>query len=126
MHLAGQTATFQGEVLSDTLDAGHEAYFFIKDFAGDYSTSILTYEPIVGAGPFSFSVALDPGLGRHVQYGFQIIGPNCWSTDVPSFGSIVVATVPEPASLLLVLAAGLIMRRPLGPRESPRSRDDNY
>jgi hypothetical protein len=34
----------------------------------------------------------DPEAGRHVQYGFQISGPNVWITDAGPFGMVRVAS----------------------------------
>lgn len=108
--LAGQVMTFEGEVLSNTFDPAYEAYLFIKDFAPDYSSVIETYLPIV-PGAFSFSANLDPGLGRHVQYGTQVIGANVWPTDVDLFGHAVIGTIPEPGSLCLLALGGLALIR---------------
>ncbi len=71
--LAGETLTFEGTVLSNTFTAAHEITIFIKDFVPDFSSfnaSTIT----AAAGAFSISLALDPGAGRHVQYGFETIG----------------------------------------------------
>jgi hypothetical protein len=108
--LAGQTMTFEGEVLSNTLDPEWEAYLFIKDFEPDFSSFIETKIPIV-PGPFSFSATLDPGLGRHVQYGTQVIGANVWPTDLDLVGYAVIGTIPEPASLVLLALGGLALAR---------------
>lgn len=49
---------------------------------------------------------------RHVQYGFQLKGPNVWATDTAPFGNIQIAAVPEPSvSALAGLAAGLVVLR---------------
>ncbi len=67
--LAGETLTFEGEVLSNSLTAAHNSTIFIKDFAPDFSSFNVTAIPAT-PGPFSINLALDPGAGRHVQYGF--------------------------------------------------------
>jgi len=107
--LAGQTVTFEGTVLSNTYTAAHQASIFIRDFAPDFSSFTETIVPAV-PGPFSISLATDPGLGRHVQYGFQSRGENVWITDVAPFGNVVFAT-PEPASIAMLGLGGLTLLR---------------
>ncbi|TWT97748.1 hypothetical protein Pla108_19000 [Botrimarina colliarenosi] len=107
--LAGQTVTFEGTVLSNTYTAAHSASIFIRDFAPDYSSSNDIFVP-VSPGPFSVSLVTDPGLGRHVQYGFQSKGENVWVTDTAPFGSVVIGTVgvvPEPTTAAIVGMLGL-------------------
>jgi hypothetical protein len=104
--LSGQPVTFEGGVLANTLvgqvnalGLGWTAVAFIKDFAPDYSSSVSVTAPL---NPGSFGITLntinDPL--RHVQYGFEVIGPDVWATDVGQFGSIQI--VPEPASVALL------------------------
>lgn len=114
--LANETVTFNGTVLSNTLTSAHQAYVFIKDFAPDYSSVNVTQVPITTAGPFSISLNTLPGSGRHVQYGFQMVGVNVWSTDVAPFGTVVIgpAAIPEPTTLGAIAATGaavLVRRR---------------
>ena len=105
--LSGQSVTFEGVVLSNTYTSAHTASIFIRDFAPDYSSSNDVFIPAT-PGPFSFSLATNPGPGRHVQYGFQTAGENVWVTDVAPFGNVVFGpAVPEPASALLVGAVSL-------------------
>ncbi|RMF84948.1 MAG: PEP-CTERM sorting domain-containing protein [Planctomycetota bacterium] len=108
--LAGETLTFEGTVLSNTFTPAHNTVIFIKDFAPDFSSFNITTVPAV-PGPFSVSMALDPGPGRHVQYGFQTVGVNVWPTDVAPFGNVVIGTIPEPASLSLLALGGLLAVR---------------
>lgn len=88
----GQTVTFQGTVLSNSLTGPHVAKAFIRDFAPDYS-SFNESAVVLAPGPFSINLLTDIGVGRHVQYGFNFNGPNVWVTDVAPFGNAVVQTV---------------------------------
>ncbi len=114
----GQTLTFEGNVLAnslvgkvDALGNGWTAVAFIKDFAPDYSSNFNVTAPLT-AGGFSISLNTVNDPLRHVQYGFEVIGPDVWITDNPNFGSIQI--VPEPGVLSLVgLGLGLsaLLRR---------------
>ena len=84
--LAGQTVTFTGEVLSNTLTGAHTSVAFIKDFAPDYSSFDVASVPLPSSGVFSVELATSGDLGRHVQYGFTTTGENVWVTDVASLG----------------------------------------
>lgn len=112
--LPGQTLTFSGLVLANTLTFadnpsntdplgnGWTAVAFIKDFASDYSSFVGTTVPLT-AGPFSISLPTINDPARHVQYGFEVIGPDVWITDNGTYGSVQVTAVPEPSSIALVL-----------------------
>ena len=110
----GQTLTFSGDVLSSTLlnvgnvnaiGNGWTSIAFIKDFAPDYSSSVVSSTPIVN-GVFNISLATINDPTRHIQYGFETIGPDVWATDVGLFGTIVVSPVPEPMTLSLAGLGG--------------------
>jgi hypothetical protein len=103
--LPGQLVTFTGNVLSNTLLPSHTSVAFIKDFAPDYSSFNTITAPLT-PGVFSISLATNPDPTRHVQYGFETIGPDVWITDVDPYGSVKVTAIPEPASLGL---AGIVM-----------------
>jgi hypothetical protein len=116
----GQTLTFTGDVLANTLvghvDAngnGWTSVAFVKDFAPDYSSSVMTTVPLVN-GVFSVSLATINDPARHVQYGFETVGPDVWATDVAPYGNVQVTAVPEPSTLALIglgLAGLMIVRR---------------
>jgi hypothetical protein len=112
--LSGQTVTFEGTVLSSSLTSAHSAVVFIKDFAPDYSSHVPVTIPVT-PGPFSISLNTLPGVGRHVQYGFAMTGPNVWITDVGPFGSVQITAIPEPTTLA-ASALGLIGLVALGRR----------
>jgi uncharacterized protein (TIGR03382 family) len=104
--LSGQNVTFQGNILSNTLVSPYTSVAFIKDFAPDYSSNVTMTVP-VSPGPFSLTMFTIPAPGRHVQYGFETIGPDAWSTDVDSKGSVVINAVPEPATMTLAGLAAM-------------------
>jgi hypothetical protein len=118
---AGQTLNFSGNVLANTL-VGHvnqlgngwTSVAFIKDFAPDYSSSVSVTAPLVN-GVFNLSLGLANDPARHVQYGFETVGPDVWATDVGPYGSIQITAVPEPSSLalfgLVALVASCARRR---------------
>jgi hypothetical protein len=99
--LAGQTVTFTGIVLDNSLTSAHTSVAFIKDFAPDYSSSVSTTIPLT-PGTFSISLPAINDPNRHVQFGFETIGVDVWSTDVGPFGQVDVTSVPEPTSLALL------------------------
>jgi hypothetical protein len=116
---SGQTLTFTGNVLANTL-VGHTnqigngwtSVAFIKDFAPDYSSFVSVTAPLVD-GVFSISLATVNNPARHIQYGFETIGPDVWATDVGPYGNIQIAPVPEPSMLgfLALSALGLVCGR---------------
>ena len=88
--LAGQTVTFSGEVLSNTLTSAHTVVAFIKDFAPDFSSFVQTTVVLSAPGPFSVTQTAVDAPGRHVQWGFQTTGVNVWVTDLAPFGTMVI------------------------------------
>lgn len=113
--LSGQNVTFTGNVLSNTFISPYTSVAFIKDFAPDFSSNVTVSAPLT-PGVFSISLATLPGAGRHVQYGFETIGPNVWVTDRGPIGTAQVTAIPEPALLTMVGIAALCLaarrRRP--------------
>jgi hypothetical protein len=115
---SGVTLTFEGNVLANTLfghvDAngnGWTSVAFIKDFAPDYSSFTSVTVPLT-PGYFNVSLAIAADPARHVQYGFETIGPDVWATDVGPYGSIQI--IPEPGSLALLglgLGVTALLRR---------------
>ncbi len=91
--LVGETLTFSGTVLSNSLTFDYETIAFIKDFTPDYSSFTQEIFYLDGPGPFSITLPTLPDPGRHVQYGFQMIGPNVWVTDVAPFGDVQIEAV---------------------------------
>jgi hypothetical protein len=100
--------TFTGNVLSNNLVGavnqlgnGWTSVAFIKDFAPDYSSSVSVTAPLVN-GVFSINMNTINDPTRHVQYGFETIGPDVWAGDPLTFNSIQVTGVPEPTSISLL------------------------
>jgi hypothetical protein len=90
---AGQQVVFTGTVLSNTLASGYTSMAFIKDFSPDYSSFRTATVPLA-PGVFSVSLATGPQAGRHVQFGFETIGPDVWITDRAPIGTVQVTTGP--------------------------------
>jgi hypothetical protein len=99
----GQTLSFTGSVLANTLVSPYTSVAFIKDFAPDYSSSISITAPMVN-GVFNISLATINDPSRHIQYGFETIGPDVWITDVASKGLVQITAVPEPSFVALAMA----------------------
>jgi hypothetical protein len=118
---SGQALTFTGNVLANTLVGqtnqignGWTSVAFIKDFAPDYSSNVTVTAPLVN-GVFSINLNTINDPARHIQYGFETIGPDVWITDVAPYGNIQIAAVPEPSIFALAgfgaAALSLIRRR---------------
>ena len=95
----GTTLTFNYNVVANTLASGYSAQAFIKDFAPDYSSVTQTTAALTpGAG--SVSLLTSANAGDHIQYGFEMFGPNANPATVAALGTVVIA----PATV--VIAAG--------------------
>lgn len=88
--MAGQTVTFSGMVLANSLTSAHTVVAFVKDYAPDFSSFNQSTVVLGAPGPFSVSLATVNDPARHVQWGFQMVGVNVWVTDVAPFGTITV------------------------------------
>jgi hypothetical protein len=105
----GTTMTFSGTILSTNLlnpahtnaeGNGWTCTAFIKDFAPDYSSAMITRVDLATNESPTFSITyttLNDQPRRHVQWGFETIGPDVWATDpsLPGLGKIVVAPYPN-------------------------------
>lgn len=110
--LTAVTVQLEGVVTNFSLTSAHQAIAFIRDFAPDFSSVVEQTVPLTATGAFSVSLNTINDPNRHVQYGFQLKGPNVWATDTAPFGNIQIAAVPEPSvSALAGLAAGLVVLR---------------
>ena len=89
--LSGQTVNFSGTVAANTLSGTHTTLAFIKDFAPDYSSNVSSTVPLT-AGNFSITLITDPDPNRHIQYGFQVVGPPVPLANIGLFGSVQINT----------------------------------
>jgi hypothetical protein len=94
--LPGQTVTFTGCVLTNTLTSEHVATAFVKDYAPDFSTYNVSSVVLPTSGAFTVSLATVDDPARHVQWGFTMYGVNVWITDLGPYGSVTVG--PESAT----------------------------
>jgi hypothetical protein len=86
--LAGQTVTFMGTCISNSLVSPYTSVAFIKDFVPDFSSSTSVSVPMAEGTPFSISLATTPG--HHIQYGFETIGPDARIATIASLGQVIV------------------------------------
>ncbi|MFN8588280.1 MAG: hypothetical protein U0704_10830 [Candidatus Eisenbacteria bacterium] len=97
--LPGVTLNFSGTVVSNTLTSAHVARAFIRDFAPDFSSVVETSVVLPVSGNFNLTLATQNDPGRHVQWGFQMKGPNVWVTDTAPFGAVVIGPLaPVPTT----------------------------
>lgn len=113
---AGITLTFTGTVLSNSLaqgpvDAtghGWTTVAFIKDFAPDYSSFVSSVVPLP-PGVFSVSLNTINDPARHVQFGFQTIGPNVWAGDPLSTPEVLITAIPEPSGAAMAALGAVLL-----------------
>ena len=111
--LPGVTVTFTGTVLANSLVSnsntnpagnGWTSVAFIKDFAPDFSSSVSVTTPLTNGTVFSISLATVNDPARHVQYGFETVGPCVWATDtaLPGYGKVQLGPlVSTPTSVVI-------------------------
>ncbi|MFO0838123.1 MAG: PEP-CTERM sorting domain-containing protein [Phycisphaerae bacterium] len=111
--LVGQNIVFRGQTLLNNFAAGYTSQAFIKvlDPAQGYATILETYAPLVGGQNFTLSLLVPNTPGLLPQYGFVTDGANANPATVDALGSAIIGPIPEPASLLLVSLAGVVLLR---------------
>jgi len=94
--LAGQTVTFTGNVLNNTLVSPYTALAFIKEFGPGYSYVGMTTAPLSTG---NFTVTRPIGAGNICQYGFMTLGPDADPATAASLGKVVLAVNNADPSL---------------------------
>lgn len=75
--LLGQTITFEGHCISNTLADGYDGIAFIKVLDSNYQLVNYTHVPLVGGQDFTITVGPDDyANGAHFQYGYSVTGVN--------------------------------------------------
>ena len=91
--------TFSGYVVSNTLDAGYTAKYFIKALdpnAGFANVITQTYD-LPESGPFTVTAtAAELAAGLVIQYGFEIYGLNANPDNESALGSVVISSEAPP------------------------------
>lgn len=111
--LVGQTAVFTGSTVEYTYVDGYETRAFIKVLDPDNGWGVVAemYEPLTQGQAFSVTLAIPDTAGLVPQYGFITTGLDADPATVDALGHAVIAPIPEPASLLLVLVGVAALRR---------------
>jgi hypothetical protein len=89
--LVGSELTFNGGVVSYTLDAEYAAVAFIKVFNANFSVVKEETAEMVAGENFSVVYTNVEPEDAWVQYGFQVVGVNANPADEPTLGSVVVS-----------------------------------
>lgn len=109
----GQTVSFSGVSLENSLVAPYTAVAFIKEFTSGYGWVGMTTAALSTGAPFSVSRSIAPG--NITQFGFMLQGPNADPATVAALGQVRIAMIPEPQVLGLllpgILAVSLWARR---------------
>jgi hypothetical protein len=104
--LAGQTVTFSGTCLTNSLVAPANSVAFIKDFVPNYSANTPVTVNLVPGQPFS--ITLQTTAGDHVQYGFETQGPDVAPANLVNAGSVAIAVNNADPSLSSLTSLGLV------------------
>jgi hypothetical protein len=100
--LAGQTVVFSGYCWTNSLVPPYSTNTtaFIKDFVSDYSSFTTVTSNLYGG---FFSISLATSSGDHIQYGFEMIGPDARITNLVNLGAVVIASNPPPPGPIITL-----------------------
>jgi hypothetical protein len=118
--LPGLTVTFTGTCNANTMVGGSitnpagngwTCVAFVKDLASDFSSSVVSSVALTNGQVFSVSLNTINDPARHVQYGFETIGPCVWAGDpvLASYGNVQVGPLVTVAPTLNVSKAGNVL-----------------
>jgi hypothetical protein len=105
--LPGLNVTFTGKMLANAMvnatnvnpaGNGWTCVAFVKDYAPDYSSfavSTVDMSTLTNGEVFSVSLNTISDPARHVQYGFETVGPCVWPTDpvLPTYGNVQIGPI---------------------------------
>jgi hypothetical protein len=96
-NLAGDIVSFSGYCWTNTLVPPYSTNVtaFIKDFSPSYATFTTAVAPLVSDQPFSLN--LSTAAGDHIQYGFEMIGPDASITNAAALGEVLIDSNPPPS-----------------------------
>lgn len=111
--LVGSSIHFQGQTVLNTFANGYSSKAFIKvlDPALGYATIAEVYAPLVNGQPFTLDLAVPNTPGLLPQYGFVTDGLDANPATVGSLGFVLIAPIPEPATIALGLGFVALLRR---------------
>jgi hypothetical protein len=104
--LGGQTVTFVGDVLTNSLVEPYVSQAFIKEFRSGYAFVGMTTEPLVAGSPFTVTRPIAPG--NITQYGFITTGPNADPATAASLGKVLIAVNNADPSLSTLASLALV------------------
>jgi hypothetical protein len=88
--LVGQSFAFNGNVISNTLDASYQNYAFVRIFTENFSLLEETRYPLVQGETFSVQYNNTQPGAVYVQYGFTVEGLNGNPANEEALGNILV------------------------------------
>ncbi len=109
--LQNELAEFSGHVNANTLDSGYVSQAFVKvlDPNAGWATVQTAFAPLVSGQDFSVSLTVNDASGLITQFGFMTTG--LVADPAVDHGSVLIAAVPEPATLALLALGGLALIR---------------
>ena len=93
--LIGETVTFTGNAVSNTLADGYDAIAFIKILSADYQLLQYLTTPLVNGENFSLTSQTGTVAGAAIfQYGYSVTGVNANPSQETALGNAVVTSAP--------------------------------